>query len=136
MVAHRWAANLVRDVGPGKRGQARHDRRRLVAEAEKRVLKAIRQLDYAVIICDDVEPMRQFYESTLGFPLHRALGGSWIELRIGASILALRPRDRPYDGPVPAEESAGVQLAFRLAPGEVAGCQAELIEHGVAISSR
>jgi lactoylglutathione lyase len=97
------------------------------------VLKAIRHLDYVVLICDDLEPMRRFYEEILGFPLHRELGPAWIEFRVGASIVALRPRDRPYDGPVPATGSAGVQLAFRVAPAEVDTCHAELVELGVPI---
>ena len=33
--------------------------------------------------CNDL--LRRFYEATMGFPLHRALGDSWIELSIGAS---------------------------------------------------
>lgn len=94
------------------------------------MLKAIRHLDYVVLICDDLVPMRRFYEGTMGFPLHRELGPTWVEFRIGASILALRPRDRPYDGPAPAAQTAGVQLAFRVAPAEVESCHAELVALG------
>lgn len=97
------------------------------------MLKAIRHLDYVVLICDDLVPMRRFYEGTMGFPLHRELGPTWVEFRIGASILALRPRDRPYDGPAPAAQTAGVQLAFRVAPAEVESCHAELVALGVPI---
>jgi catechol 2,3-dioxygenase-like lactoylglutathione lyase family enzyme len=97
------------------------------------MLKAIRHLDYVVLICADVERMRRFYEDVLGFPLNRELGPSWIELRIGSSILALRPRDRPYDGPAPAAATASVQLAFRVPPADVDACHAELAAQGVPI---
>jgi catechol 2,3-dioxygenase-like lactoylglutathione lyase family enzyme len=97
------------------------------------MLKAIRHLDYVILICSDLQEMRRFYEEILGFPLHREIGSSWVELRVGASLLALRPRDRPYDGPAPALESAGVHLAFRVAPAEVYTCHAELVERSVPI---
>jgi catechol 2,3-dioxygenase-like lactoylglutathione lyase family enzyme len=97
------------------------------------VLKATRHLDYVVLICDDLGSMRRFYEGVMEFPVHRELGPSWIELRVGASIVALRPRDRAYDGPAPAADSAGVQLAFRVAPGEVDACHTELVERGTPI---
>lgn len=97
------------------------------------MLAAIRNLDYVVLICADVERMRRFYADVLGFPLNRELGPSWIEFRIGASILALRGRNRPYDGPAPAAETAGVQLAFRVAPAEVDPCHDELVAKGVPI---
>ena len=53
------------------------------------MLKVIRHLDYVVLICSDLDATRRFYEEVMGFSLHRELGPSWIELRIGASILAL-----------------------------------------------
>lgn len=93
-------------------------------------LDRIRNLDYVVLLCDDLERMRSFYEGTLGFPLYRALD-DWCELRAGSSLLALRPRGRPYDGPGPA--GAAVQLAFRVAPDEVVPCWKQLAEAGVEI---
>ena len=97
------------------------------------MLNAIRNLDYVVLICADIDRVRRFYEDALGFPLHRELGPGWIELRVGASILALRLRDRPYDGPAPAAGTACVQLAFRVAPAEVDAWHAELAAKDVAI---
>src|SRR3954470_15304832 len=84
------------------------------------MLKAIRNLDYVVLLCEDVDAMTRFYNDTLGFPLYRAWEG-WVEMRAGATLLTLRKRGRPYDGPS-APGSAGVQLAFRVAPGEVDAC--------------
>ena len=93
-------------------------------------LSAIRSVDYVVLICDDLDVMRRFYEGTLGFPVHLYWPG-WLELRVGATILALRHRGRPYDGV--GGEGAGVQLAFRVEPHEVDACHEELVGLGVEI---
>ncbi|MFL5732808.1 MAG: VOC family protein [Chloroflexia bacterium] len=95
------------------------------------MLKAIRNLDYVVLLCEDVDAMTRFYNDTLGFPIYRAWEG-WVEMRAGATLLTLRKRGRPYDGPS-APGSAGVQLAFRVAPGEVDACHAELLAKGANI---
>lgn len=95
------------------------------------MLKTIRNLDYVVILCDDLPRMKQFYQSVMGFPVYRDLG-DWVEMQVGAVLLTLRPRGRPYDlGRVPG--AATVQLAFRVAPSEVESCYAELLEKQVEI---
>ena len=95
------------------------------------MLKALRSLDYVVLLCHDVGVMKQFYQDVLGFQAHRTLDG-WIEMKVGAVLLTLRQRDRPYDGTaIPG--SAGVQLAFRVEPAEVDSCYAELLEKQVEI---
>jgi catechol-2,3-dioxygenase len=96
------------------------------------MLKAIRNLDYVVLLCDDIVRMKQFYHELMGFPIYRDWG-SWIEMRVGSVLLALRHRDRPYDGPSFQPHSAGLQLAFRVTPAEVDTCYAELCEHSVEI---
>jgi catechol 2,3-dioxygenase-like lactoylglutathione lyase family enzyme len=93
-------------------------------------LSAIRSVDYVVLLCDDMQAMRRFYEGTLGLPVELDWPG-WLELRVGATILALRRRGRPYDGP--GSEGAGVQLAFRVEPDEVDACHTELVGVGVEI---
>jgi lactoylglutathione lyase len=93
------------------------------------MLRAIRSLDYVVLLCRDPRAQKQFYNETLGFPVYRDWN-DWIELQIGASLLALRPRDRPYDGPG-CPGSASLQLAFRVAPDQVEPCYRELIARGV-----
>ena len=60
---------------------------------------------------------------------------TWIKFRAGSGALTLRPRG-PWlgwnDGPnVPG--SASVQLAFRVAAGDVDACHAELLENEVEI---
>jgi catechol-2,3-dioxygenase len=96
------------------------------------MLSAIRNVDYVILLCDDLERMKTFYHETLGFPLYRDEEG-WIEMRVGAVLLTLRHRGRPYDGPSFQPHSAAVQLAFRVAPAEVEPCYRELCERGVEI---
>jgi len=75
--------------------------------------------------------MKAFYHETLGFPIERDWE-DWIEMRVGALLLTLRRRGRPYDGPK-HPHSAGIQLAFRVAPHEVDQCYAELLQKQVDI---
>ena len=79
--------------------------------------------------------MREFYETTLGFPLHRELGAKWVEFRIGSNLLALRERSPVFNDPLPPVGVFSLQLAFRVAPDEVAGCASVLAERGVNIVS-
>jgi len=95
------------------------------------MLSQIRNLDYVVILCKDTTPMKAFYHETLGFPIYRDWEG-WIEMRVGAVLLTLRERGRPYDGEK-YPSSASVQLAFRVAPHEVDSCYAELLHKQVEI---
>jgi lactoylglutathione lyase len=95
------------------------------------MLNHIRNLDYVILLCEDVSKMKTFYHETLGFPIYRDWQ-DWIELHVGAVLLTLRKRGRPYDGDK-LPNSASVQLAFRVATGEVDGCYAELLERQVEI---
>ena len=91
----------------------------------------LRTLDYVVLLCENLERMRAFYHETLGFSIERDWE-DWIELRAGAVLLTLRRRGRPYDGPK-QRDAAGVQLAFRVEPGEVEACHNELLDRQVQI---
>jgi lactoylglutathione lyase len=95
------------------------------------MLANIRNLDYVILLCYDTTQMKAFYHETLGFPIYRDWEG-WIEMRIGAVLLTLRKRGRPYDGEK-HPDSAGVQLAFRVAPPEVEDCYHELLQKQVEI---
>jgi lactoylglutathione lyase len=92
----------------------------------------IRSLDYTVIFVRQMHAMRQFYGGTLGFPLHRQLSARWFEYRVSANILALRESGADVLPPIGAPT---LQLAFRVAPGEVATCAAALAERGVVIDA-
>lgn len=89
------------------------------------MLKNIRNLDYVILLCADIQSMKVFYHETMGFPIYRD-DGEWVELKVGATLLTLRPRGRPYDG-AKLPNTAGVQLAFRVAPAEVESCYQELM---------
>ncbi|MCP3989894.1 MAG: glyoxalase/bleomycin resistance/dioxygenase family protein, partial [Actinomycetia bacterium] len=71
-------------------------------------LGTIRNLDYVMLLCTEIEPMRDFYADVLGFPICREIPGKFVELRVGGSLLALRLRGRPYDGSPSVPTSASV----------------------------
>ena len=99
-------------------------------------LGRIRGLDYTVIYVRDMDAMRVFYGEVMDFPLERMVGEDWMEYRVGSNILALaHPRASPAakDAPVPAG-AAALQLAFRVSPGDVDRCAAELKAHEVEIN--
>jgi lactoylglutathione lyase len=95
----------------------------------------IRSLDYTVIFARQMAKMREFYASTMGFPLHRELSPRWVEFRVGWNILALTERGGRFDDPSPPIGVLSLQLAFRVAPHEVDECAATLAERGVGIVS-
>jgi len=95
------------------------------------MLTHIHTLDYVVLLCDDTARMKAFYHETLGFPIERDWE-DWIEMRVGAVLLTLRKRGRPYDGEK-SPHSAGIQLAFRVAPRDVEDCYTELLRKQVEI---
>lgn len=97
-------------------------------------LRDIRNLDYTVILCDRMAETRAFYRDVMRFPIETDRE-SWVDFRVGASFLALRPRGAwPVcdDGPIQSE-SAAVQLAFRVPPAALEQCHEELIAAGVPI---
>ena len=96
------------------------------------MLCAISTLDYIIILCQDIERMKRFYQEVLGFPLSYE-GNEWIEFHVGTTRLTLRKRGRIYDGPPPPKGTALLQLAFQVAPAQVDSCFAELEQKGVAI---
>jgi lactoylglutathione lyase len=98
-------------------------------------LLPIRNLDYTVIYVRQMQKMREFYERTMGFPLHREISARWIEFRVGANILALAERGGRFDDPAPPAGTLSLQLAFRVAPQEVDLCAATLATRGVDIVS-
>lgn len=95
------------------------------------MLQAIRNLDYAVILCQDITTMKRFYHDVLGFSIYRDFG-DWVELHVGATLLTLRTRGtgydgvREHDGDAPPQGSASLQLAFRVTPAQIDSCFLEL----------
>ena len=96
-------------------------------------LSRIRAIDYSVIFVRDMNAMRRFYEEVMRFPIHKVLYEGWVEYRVGSNILALAYKTlTAEDAPAP-QGAASLQLAFRVAPAEVAQCAVTLAEAGVAI---
>ncbi len=94
-------------------------------------LGAIRNLDYTMLLCRDLEPMRTFYADVLRLEVMREVPGRFVEFRVGAAVLALRLRSRPYDGPGRQTAGASVQLAFRVPPPDVDLAAEQLRQRGV-----
>ena len=95
------------------------------------MLKNIRNLDYVILLCEEIPRMKVFYHEVLGFQIYRG-NEEWIEMNVGATLLTLRKRGRPYDG-AKLPDSAGIQLAFRVTPAEVDECHQELLQKRVEI---
>jgi len=95
----------------------------------------IRSLDYTIIFARQMPAMREFYGTTLGFPLHKELGPQWVEFRVGSNLLPLTERGLVFDDPSPPIGVLSLQLAFRVTPSEVASCASVLAERGVSIVS-
>src|SRR3546814_20602875 len=68
--------------------------------------RAIRAVDYTVIIARDMAAMRRFYEDILGFPVARELSPGWIEYRLGGNTLTLA-RSRRVDRKSVVEGKSG-----------------------------
>jgi catechol 2,3-dioxygenase-like lactoylglutathione lyase family enzyme len=97
-------------------------------------LGGITNLDHTVLLCRRLEATRAFYRDVMGFTIE-VEQPTWVSFRVGGALLSLRRRGVwPVgdDGPLPAG-SAGVQLAFRVAPPAVDACHAELLARGVPI---
>ena len=95
----------------------------------------IRSIDYTVIFARQMSKMREFYGSTMGFPLHRELSPKWAVYRVGSNILALAEPGPRFNDPLPPVGVMSLQLAFRVAPQEVDACAATLAARGAAIVS-
>ncbi len=95
-------------------------------------IASIRNLDYVVLLCEDLVRARQFYLDVMKFRIERETS-RWVSFHVGSGLLCLRPRTLEgvfQDGPG-APGSASVQLAFRVSPPEIDECRAELIAQGV-----
>lgn len=95
-------------------------------------IASIRNLDYVVLLCEDLVRARQFYLDVMKFRIERETS-RWVSFHVGSGLLCLRPRTLEgvfQDGPG-APGSASVQLAFRVSPPEIDECRAELLAQGV-----
>ena len=96
-------------------------------------LTSIRNLDYVVLLCEDLARARQFYLDVMKFRIERETP-RWVSFHVGSGLLCLRQRTLEgvfQDGPGAPSGSASVQLAFRVAPPEIDEIQAELAAAGI-----
>lgn len=97
-------------------------------------IDAIKQIDYVILPCHDMQAMRSFYRNVMRFTLEED-HETWIKFRVGSGFLTLRPRGQWrgwHDGDI-TPGSACVQLAFEVAYAEVDACYRDLVEQGVVI---
>ena len=97
-------------------------------------LEAIRNVDYIILLCEDIETSRAFYLDVMGFTLEED-HPHWVKFRVGATCLTLRPRGqwRAWHDGAAVPGAAAVQLAFCVAPPEVDACHRALVDKGVTI---
>jgi glyoxylase I family protein len=98
-------------------------------------LADIHTLDYTVLLCERMPETTAFYRDVMGFPVESG-SPRWTTFRVGAALLALRPRGTDPTGAddgAAVAGSAAVQLAFRVPPPAVEACHAELVARGVPI---
>ncbi|HRW09892.1 MAG TPA: VOC family protein [Caldilineaceae bacterium] len=97
------------------------------------MLTAVQQLNYVIVLCDDLARMKAFYQKLFPFAVNSESETS-IAFRAGSTILlGLRQRTRNYDGTGTRPELPGVQLAFLVSPAQVDECYAQLVAQGVTI---
>ena len=96
------------------------------------MLTAVHQLDYAIVLCEDLDRMKAFYRDLFDFPV-ASESATGLTFQAGAVKLSLRQRTRGYDGRGTRGELPGVQLAFLVAPEEVVRCYEQLVAKSVEI---
>ena len=96
------------------------------------MLTAVKQLSYAIILCEDLPRMKEFYRDLFAFEVDSE-SDTGLALRAGSVLMALRKRTRGYDGSGVRADLPGVQLAFLVAPDEVETCYQQLLAKGVTI---
>ena len=101
--------------------------------SENSGLGAIRSMDYVIVLCDDLDKMQRFYTDLFGFHIEEEIPNRSVEYRVGTLFFMLRPRGRRYDGPKVADESAAIQLSFRVPPADVDIAYQTLKDRGIEV---
>lgn len=90
-------------------------------------------LTYVIVLCADIDRMKAFYRDLFASYAVDSESETGLALRAGNVLFALRQRTRGYDGSGLRADLPGVQIAFLVAPDEVALCHQQLVEKGVQI---
>lgn len=80
-------------------------------------LKDVQKIGYVILLCEDLVKMRDFYQNDLSLTINEETD-EWVEIKIGVTLLSLRPRGRWYDG-ANSGDGASIQLSFQLTPEQV-----------------
>lgn len=96
------------------------------------MLTALTQLNYTIVLCDDLERMKAFYRMLFAFPIDSE-SETGLTFRAGSVLLSLRKRTRDYDGHGVRSDLPGVQVAFLVSRPEVDLSYRQLLEMGVTI---
>ena len=96
------------------------------------MLTALTQLNYVIVLCDDLERMKAFYRMIFAFPIDSE-SETGLTFRAGSVLLSLRKRTRDYDGQGVRGDLPGVQIAFLVSRAEVDLSYRQLLEMGVTV---
>ena len=86
------------------------------------MLSFVRQLNYVIVLCDDIDPMKAFYRDLFEFPIYSE-SETGLTFDAGSIFLGLRQRTRHFDGRGTGSQSPGMQIAFLVSPAEVDQCR-------------
>jgi catechol 2,3-dioxygenase-like lactoylglutathione lyase family enzyme len=96
------------------------------------MLSRVDQLNWVIVLCDDLDRMKAFYRDVFSFPVANE-SATGLTFRAGSIFLGLRKRTRAYDGRGAGPSSPGAQIAFLVSPADVDLCHEQLVEKGVKI---
>lgn len=96
------------------------------------MLTHVKNLNYAIILCNDIERMKAFYRELFAFPIDSE-SETTLAFRAGSVIFSLRQRSRDYDGQGTRTDLPGLQFAFLVEAHEVDLCYQQLLASSVTI---
>lgn len=96
------------------------------------MLTALTQLNYVIVLCDDLARMKAFYRKLFAFPIDSE-SETGLTFRAGSVLLSLRKRTRDYDGQGVRGDLPGVQVAFLVSRADVDLSYRQLLEMGVTV---
>lgn len=96
------------------------------------MLTALTQLNYVIVLCEDLARMKTFYRKLFAFPIDSE-SETGLTFRAGSVLLSLRKRTRDYDGQGVRGELPGVQIAFLVSRSDVDLSYRQLLEMGVTV---
>lgn len=94
-------------------------------------LNSVQALGYVILLCRDLKKMKEFYTQVLELKVNDE-SEDWVEVKLGPTLLSLRPRGRWYDGEL-VGDGASIQLSFPVAPNEVDLAHTKLVARDAEI---